>query len=79
MEAFYHSFKRLPAPSKTITFGAGDTGADLTQTFNFTVLGPSAAGKTIMLTLNDPGETLKAGDNDFTLDSATHTVNITSP
>ncbi|MCY4049073.1 MAG: hypothetical protein OXF24_05760, partial [Hyphomicrobiales bacterium] len=65
--------------SKTITFAAGVTEADLTQTFNFAVLGPSAAGKTIMLTLNDPGETLKAGGNDFTLDSATHTVNITSP
>lgn len=63
----------------SVTFPANATGDDLTKTISISVLSTTAAGKTLELTLMDVGGSLTAGSNNFTLDSPTHTVTITSP
>ena len=64
--------------NSSVTFPANATGNDLTQVI-IIVLTDTAAGKTLELTLMDSGTTLTSGSNNFTLDSPTHTVTITSP
>ncbi|MCY4038638.1 MAG: hypothetical protein OXF09_04185, partial [Hyphomicrobiales bacterium] len=63
----------------SVTFPANATGSDLTQIISIAILDPGAAGKTLEITLMDSGTTLTSGSNNFTLDSPTHTVTITSP